>query len=498
MDASIASTRVDRREFLRKGGALGVAAVVFQKRPFQPRLPSRQRIAIVGAGVAGLTAAYRLEQRGFRSVLFDAWNRVGGRMFSTHQGFRDGQVCELGGELIDSGHHSIRSLAAELGLTLDSVLEEPGNGIEQETAFINGRRLSSVEVVEAFRKIAPQLASDAAEGLRNPEESDRLDRMSLSEYFDSLEDFDPDLRSLISEAYVGEMGLELQYQSTWNLLDLIDYESEDDFRIFGDSDEAYHVHGGNDQIPKQLCRSLRNSPVLLEHRLIRVDQRSDGTHMLSFDRGIGTRTVDYVFDRVVFALPFTQLRNVEINPPFPVERNELIQTLGYGTNGKLMSQYTRRIWREQYGESGSVFSDNGLQTVWDTSRRQMGKSGLLTIFAGGTVGVRLGDGSTEQQIESRHPLLDQIYPGISSTYLPGSAIRMHWPTVPVVQGSYICPLPGQRRLIGQVADPIGSIHFCGEHTGGDSAGMMDGAVASGERVANEIAPPSPIRRKHGT
>lgn len=496
-DQTTSTARIDRREFLRSGSALGVAAVGVAKRPGQEKVRSQERIAIVGAGAAGLTVAYRLEQRGLTSVLFDAWNRVGGRMFSSGKGFRDGQVCELGGELIDTNHLFIRNLAAELGLSLDYVLEPAGNGIGQETDWFGGKRLTPVQVIDAFSRIAPQLAEDSRRGLADPVEFDRIDRTPMSQYLESLTDLDPDLKSLISEAYVGEMGLELEFQSTWNLLGLIDFDSLDEFRIYGDSDEAYHIHGGNDQVPKLLKQALRHSPILLEHRLLRVNRRSDGTFVLAFGRGNGVGTVEYVFDRVVLALPFTMLRHVEFNPPLPPEKYEIVQTLGYGTNAKLMSQYSGKIWREQYLESGIVMSDNGLQTVWETSRGQTGVSGILTCFTGGNVGVLLGEGTAEDQILARLPLLEQIYPGISRTYLTGSAVRMHWPTVPVTMGSYHCPLPGQTRLLEAIADPVGLLHFCGEHAGGSSAGFMDGAVRSGERVANEIAPPPPARRKHG-
>src|SRR5215831_16220489 len=72
-------------------------------------------IAVVGGGVAGLTAAYRLHQAGGTPVVFEASNRWGGRMFTRYD-FYKGMFCELGGEFVDSNHHDLRKLLREFGL----------------------------------------------------------------------------------------------------------------------------------------------------------------------------------------------------------------------------------------------------------------------------------------------------------------------------------------------------------------------------------------------
>src|SRR5205809_6558085 len=85
------------------------------------------RVVIVGAGVAGLVCAYRLQQSGVPSRVIEASTRVGGRMFSLRNSFPDNQVAELGGELIDSEHKSLRNLAKELGLTLTDLAYDHGS-----------------------------------------------------------------------------------------------------------------------------------------------------------------------------------------------------------------------------------------------------------------------------------------------------------------------------------------------------------------------------------
>ena len=474
-----------RRNFLVLSASLS-ALGVFPGAGCAPKYPEAHggpRVAIIGAGVAGLTAAYRLGQGGVSARVFDSWNRVGGRMFTARNRWADGQLAELGGELIDTGHHALRRLAAELGLTLDPILEPPASGVQQDTWSFGGRRLSELELVEMFRPVSIRLARDAANE-EQPAEFARLDQLGLGAYLDSIPELDPLLRSLIEVAYVGEYGREIAEQSPWNLLWLIDSESRSEFRIYGDSDEAFHVHGGNDQVTTLLAARLPR-PVTLDQRLVRVVEKADGAFRLTFARGAAS-SIEEDFDHVCFALPFTRLRQVEIKANLPATKREIIATLGMGTNAKLMGQFSERIWRTQHRASGSVTTDNGLQLIWETSRGQAGGSGILTVFAGGRLGEEIGKGDAESQLLSRLPKLDTIFPGTAAKYLNGSAARMHWPAVEHTLGSYTCYLPGQARFSGQEGQRVGNLHFCGEHTSVDHQGYMNGAVESGERVATEL------------
>jgi monoamine oxidase len=476
---------LSRRRFLELGASLGIVGTVpvlacSAKHAVSPGGP---RIAIIGAGIAGLSVAYRLGQAGLRTRVFDSWNRVGGRMLTARNMWADGQLTELGGELIDTKHVALRGLATELGLTLDPILETPGSGIRQDTWFFDGRLVPDAEIVEAFRPVAARLQADAN---RKDDETDfaRIDQLGLGQYLDGIADIPPFLRKLLEVAYVGEFGREIAEQSTWNLLWLIDSDQPDPFRVYGESDEAFHVHGGNDQITTGLAARLA-SPVELEHRLLSVVELATGVLRLAFDRGGGS-SHEEEFDHVVFALPFTRLRQVELPPTMPAQKREVIETLGMGTNAKLMAQFRERVWRTHHRASGSTTTDNGLQLLWETSRGMSGSAGMLTIFAGGHTGEQIGEGSAEAQLQTRLAPLDQIFPGTAASYIPGSAVRMHWPTVEHTRGSYTCYLPGQASFSGREGERVGNLHFCGEHTSVDFQGYMNGGAESGERVATAI------------
>src|SRR6185436_11825213 len=105
--------------------------------PRDARGDGAARVVILGAGTAGLTCAYRLQQCGVRATILEAAPRVGGRMYSLQNFFPDDQVAELGGELIDTDHHAVRNLAHELGLELiDLAYLDGSNGHDY---FIDGK-----------------------------------------------------------------------------------------------------------------------------------------------------------------------------------------------------------------------------------------------------------------------------------------------------------------------------------------------------------------------
>src|SRR5215813_3331361 len=173
-----------RREVLRAAmGATAMAAL-----PFTSCTSSRrhqhgtERVAIVGAGLAGLHAAYRLLQAGVRAQVYEAATRVGGRMFTARSLYAQGQVAELGGEFIDSNHVWCRGLAQEFGVPLDDLFANEPPELRRDTFFFQNRRIDEAEIVEAFRPIAARMAVDVEAAMESATTFARLDAMSITEW----------------------------------------------------------------------------------------------------------------------------------------------------------------------------------------------------------------------------------------------------------------------------------------------------------------------------
>lgn len=421
-----------------------------------------------------------------RVRVYEAQSRIGGRMYSLRDHFPDGQVVELGGELIDTGHVRIRALADELGLVLDDLLQDDP-ALASEVWFAEGQRWSEAEILAAFLPLAAAIERDLASlpdddiTYRTPGgAAGALDRLSISEWLDA-QGASGWLRTLIEVAYTTEMGLECDRQSALTLITFLD-PGTGHFRIFGDSDERFHVRGGNDGIVHALGRLLDDA--IETGSVLESVREAPSGYTLALRRDGATREVHAA--QVILALPFTLLRDVRIDVPLPAVKRRAIDELAYGTNAKLMIGFERRAWRE-HGSNGSVFADLPFQSTWETSRSQSGRHGILTNFTGGEHGLALSEGSARQQADATSAQLEAVFPGIASARGNAPAVRFHWPSNPWVRGSYACLRPGDwTGLRGAMGEPVGRLHFAGEHCALDTQGFMEGGVESGEAAAAEV------------
>ena len=487
---------ITRREFVAGTTAVAAVAALDACAPARPPVVAPQAqdgrppVLIIGAGVAGLTAGYRLRQAGIPVRIIEAQNRVGGRMYSLRNFFADGQVCELGGELIDTNHERIQALAAELGVELDD-LSKDDPALAHDTCYFDGAIRRERDVIAEFVPLARRvvaaiqpLGANPDVGYRDPHADARsLDRMSITQWLDSV-GVSGWFRKLLDVAYTTEYGLAPDRQSALNFLLMID-PTPDPFRIFGESDERFHVRGGNDLIVRALGDRLSN--VIETNTVLEaIDRRPDGSYACSLRRGSTSTTA--MSPHVLVTVPFTLLRDVRIGAELPDAKRRAIAELGYGTNAKLMIGFSSRVWRERQRSNGSVLTDLPFQLTWETSRLQSGGAGILTNFSGGAHGVEVGQGSAAEQAARLVADLERVFPGVTAARAGMKEVRFHWPSFPWTRGSYASYLTGQRTSFGGIeGEPVDGLHFAGEHCSRYAQGFMEGGCETGERAARAIA-----------
>lgn len=443
------------------------------------------RVAVIGAGLAGLAAAHLLRRAGLWPAVFEASPRVGGRT-RTDRTQEAGLVSEHGGEFIDSQHHDIMALATLL--KLDLIDTGTPDEAKLATAYhFGGMHRSQDEVVAAYADVAPRIARDVASlsrrvsRRRHTRTDERFDRLSVAEYLAGL-DMAPWLRQLIEVAFVTVYGGDAGEQSSINLLSLIGTDLSHGMELFGHSDERYKIRDGADRIAAGLAQGL-DGRVYTGHRLLRLSARGKGYRLAL--QTPSSKVVEVDADAVVLALPFTLLRQVELRCDLPAFKRKAIDQLGYGDNAKLLIGVQQRFWREQ-GESGSLYSDMPLQCAWDSSRLRAGERAILTCFLGGREGRALGAGSAQAHGRRLAAQAERIYPGFEAR-LTGSVERVHWPSEPFALGSYTCYRTGQWTTIaGDEATPVGNLYFAGEHCATASQGYMNGAAETGRQAALQI------------
>jgi monoamine oxidase len=494
--AERAERRVSRRAVLKLAGAAGLAAgaSALGARPAAGAAGS-PRIVVVGAGLAGLTCTYRLKQAGYVAKLYEASDRVGGRCWTLRGMFDAGQIAEHGGELIDQGHTAIRQLAQELGLMLDNLLAAELNGTEPFYYF-DGAPYSFAQATDDLKQIYQVLHRDVSEAsyptlynLYTPRGYE-LDHMSVLDWI--KQNVPGGIRSrlgqLLDIAYNIEYGAETSLQSSLNMLYLLGYSGQGQLRIFGPSNEKYHVRGGNDQIATRL-EGLLPGQIVKNSALVAIRQNSNNTYSLTFQKSdLTTETVSA--DRVVLALPFSILRSsVDYSSAgFKALKQTAIKELGMGTNSKLHVQFKSRLWN-QLGCNGETFADTGYQNTWEVTRAQPGTQGILVDYTGGKIGASFGTGTPQERAQQFLAQLRPVLPGITDQW-NGKATVDYWTGYQWTRGSYSYWKVGQyTKFAGVEREREGralNCHFAGEHTSIDFQGYLNGAVETGQRAANEV------------
>jgi monoamine oxidase len=480
-----------RRAALKRAGVVTGAAMAASATRWAPlaNAATAPRIAVVGGGLAGLTATYRLKQAGYLAQLYEArTDRLGGRCWSdTFPG--SSTIYEHGGELIDQGHVDIRQLAQELGLNLVNLLAAETNGTEAFHYF-DGQPYSYAEATNDLKQIWQQIHSDVSAASyptlwnSNTQRGRELDAMSITQWIDN---YVPGGRSsklgqLLDVAYNIEYGGECSVQSSLNMLYLLGYSGQGQLRIFGPSNEKYHTVGGNDQIPERMAANL-NGQINTGYELTAVARNTNGTWTLSFANG-QARTVE----RVVLAIPFSILRGVDLKKAqFDTRKMRAINELGMGTNSKMHVGFKNRFWRD-LGSNGETYADTGYQNSWEVSRGQ-GKAtdpGLLVDYTGGNIGASFGSGTPTSRAKQFLAQIEPVLPGATKNW-DGNATIDYWQGYQWTKGSYSYWKVGQYTAFAGMegAEQMGC-HFAGEHTSIDFQGYLQGGVESGQRTANEI------------
>lgn len=485
-----------RRDFLRQGAAVGAAVVAAAAAPRTlafaggSRADDGPRVVIVGAGLAGLSCAYRLQQAGLGCTVYEANpTRLGGRCW-TARDFEYGQTAEHGGEFIDTRDRRIRALVRGFGLELNDLYGAPIVGNRRR--WLDGalratpRRRPDWQIFQReIRRTARQIGRW---DYQNPTRAARaLDEMTAAEWFD---DHVPGgvggVAGGLNGAWLaGDLGLDPHKLSAIGLI--VEWVVP-----APGADSRYSIKGGNDQLVTRLADSLSDGTVRMDAPLERLSKRSDGTYEMRFGGEVKTVRADHL----VLALPFTTLREVDLSGAgFSRKRLRCIQELGMGTNAKVLMQLEEPPHR--YGDwSGDMIGDDPYLFTWDSTLRQPGRGSIVTTFLGGRSGAaglparRAHGPSPQAVVEANFRDLSRGgatgIPGLRKGF-NGSGWTDKWVLDPWTRGSYASFLPGQyTRYYGYAGTSEGRVRFAGEHTQTDFQGYLEGAVRSGEEAAASI------------
>ena len=491
-----------RRELLIGAGGLAAGATLARSPAAAlafriNKLQAHPRIAIVGAGLAGLRCAHMLWTQSpgdpVPAAVYEANpDRAGGRCWTLRDYFSGGLVTEHGGSFINSDQTAIRKLASRLGLK--QVVVNGGDLLQgDEVFFIGGRLYTYAEAnadwhdvgFPAFRKAALEMNTAAGTA--------RLDRMSVPEWLDSTEiGAGSRFGKLMMADTVTENGGDPDDQSALDLIVLLTGNPRSSLYPLPGDDERYTIVGGNDQLVSGMIGDLPSGTVRHGHVLVAIREHADQTIGLVFD--VAGKSVRKTVDLVVVALPFSTLRHVDLTRSgLSATKRHVIATMGMGTNAKIHLELSHKTW-PTLGYSGATYGEwQRLACAWDDTV-QLGPDAspaLYLAFPGGRVGRTGLTGKahgTATPRDARWALrqIDHVFPGTSAAYT-GRAYEDHWAHDPWVHGAYSYYRVGQAANYGELAAASdGRFLFAGEHTSIDNIGFLDGAVETGERAARQL------------
>lgn len=483
-----------RRAFLRNSALVagGIAAGVVASPMARPaNAATAPRIAIVGAGLAGLTAAHRIyRSKGWVPTVYEASNRVGGRV-RTIRGLAGGQYAEAGAGGIDSRAKQVKWLAQDLGLwpLVDVYVNYPSGpyqyhfgGQFHDPGGLEGK--VAVDGDDAYW-VWKQQINFLPQWNQSNAASRQIDNMTAAQYIAQNTNYPGDAAlSAFQRTWYG-----VEYGGTIDQLSALAYVvnfASNEIWGGGQYNERYAIPGGNDVLPSTLRDTLPAGTVQYGKKLVAIRQQS-GTVRLTFDTGSGG-LVDVVADKAIIAIPPPVLNTVDLtNAGFDARMMRVVQQEKLGGNSKFTFQFAQNVWGNQ-GHSGDALSDMPTGFSWQENFQayQPAKHVHMNNVNYGSAAAH-GQASASV-ISQTLAAINTLHPGASSQLISGQAYHDNWPNDPLATGSYGYYAPGQfTDFAGYEKVKQGNVHMAGEHTAPyRDRGYMNGAVISGERVASEI------------
>ncbi|MGD1904495.1 MAG: flavin monoamine oxidase family protein [Leptolyngbyaceae cyanobacterium] len=444
------------------------------------------KVLVVGAGLAGLVATYRLRQAGIAVDLIESRDRPGGRVFSVSNALGTGIAAEIGGEAFDSDHAASLTLAEALGLPLADVStvtpDQPNTvfwaGQYADYAVLQAELAGLLRVRSADYQAVQQFMVTA----QATREITALDGLSISTYLDQI-GASKSLQGFVSLAYIIKYGVDAKEQSCLNLLCFF-RQAQDCEALFGYGDERFYIRGGNDQLPQALTAAVADC-LRLNTSLVALAETSEGTYRATF--GQGEAVTEQHYDRVVLTLPFTVLRHIPLQVKLSARKRRVINQLSSNDAIKLITAYRGKPWRS-HPSNGLAYTDLPLQHCWEASDSLLAnENGLLVASAGGAAGRSLAQMDLAAATQQTRDQLEQIWPGVAKASLSREGLRSGWGADPHSLGGYTCYRVREwSTFFGSEAPREGNLFFAGEHCSRVYQGYMEGACETAEHVAWEI------------
>lgn len=464
---------VDRREMIRRSLAAAAGVLISARGGFADQRRWGPRVVVIGAGFAGLAAAYELSHAGADVTVVEARNRVGGRVIS----FRDlapGAAMEGGAELIGTNHAIWLDYAQRFKVPFVKITEEDA----EAPIVLNGRRLGAADAEKLWQEMERALAAmnadaervtDAFEPWRSPD-AVTWDARSQADWIASQPCSDL-CKIGIDAQLVADNGVATSWQSYLGNLAQIKGGGVEKYWT---ETEVYRSRGGNQQLAVKIAAELGPARIHLRQPVTAIDVSDSGVTVTTGD---GRYEADYA----VLAVPPLTWNRIAFTPRLHVSGVPQM-----GTNIKFLMKTKELYWRTSRLSPDSL-SDGPVHLTWHTTQHQNVAGAGVVAFSGGAAADTCRSWAPAERTANYLTALKKMYPTLPASF--ERARFMDWPSDPWVKGSYSFPAPGEVTTLGpQMQQPLaGRVFLAGEHTCYAFVGYMEGALQSGARAARRVS-----------
>ncbi len=447
----------NRRDFLKILGAGSVGLALSNQNIFAQK--RKKSCVIIGAGFAGLSAAFKLKNAGWDVTLLEARDRIGGRVFSYRMPQNKDLICELGAEWVGESHERVKALCNDFKIPLQKH--------QFEDYLLQDGRVSrpgawgfSEQAKQAFEK-----AKAEYEKLTTLQERklDNLDWWTYLEKIGFTED-DLRLRDLMDSTDFGES---IRHVSA--------YAAMAEYAESSPKNEMdYKMTGGNSRLTEEFVKRIGLENIKLNTLVEEVSQVKGIVT-------VKTATDSYKTDAVICTVPTNSLLKIKFNPPMPAAQREAAEKLIYSRICKNSVLYENRFWKD---ENFSMVSDMTSHFYFHSTQNQKGAEGILTAYAvGEKADVLSSQSETRRMRKITNDLVDfnQDAPKLAK-----GIVSYAWQRDKYTDGAYALYRPGQWFGIRPVLQkPHLKVLFAGEHIA-DWQGFMEGAIETGEAAAESL------------